>query len=94
MHLTLEIGFFYSLTFSNSHCQLLVIVTLPTSHVLLQGLKQILSLCVILQHDNATAHSARRTKVLLQSFHWPHLDHQTYFLKKLLGNCRFCKYEE
>lgn len=41
MHLTLEIGFLYSLTFSNSHFQFLVTVALTTSHVLLQGLKQI-----------------------------------------------------
>lgn len=41
MHSTLEIGFFYSLTFSNSHFQFLITVTLTTSHVLLQGLKEI-----------------------------------------------------
>jgi len=41
MHLTLEICFFYSLTFSNSHFQFLVPVTLRTSHLLFQGLKQI-----------------------------------------------------
>jgi hypothetical protein len=88
-HLTLEIGFFYSLTCSNGHFQFLLTETLTTSHVLLQGLKQNLSRCVILQHDNATSHSARRPQVMWQSFHWQHQDHQPLLLKQLLGNGRF-----
>jgi hypothetical protein len=77
---TAEIGYIYI----HSHSLTVIFSSLLLRHrrhpSVASAAETNLSRGVILQHDNATPHSASRTQVPLQSFHWEQLDSQPYCL--------------